>query len=515
MTFANLLLVVAFLLCSEPSMAYVNKKTALPLPRQLQFLKQVTTEIVDSPTGGLSDAMIAESHHVMRGWSTAPTRGSAENAVAIENLVKRLVDERKATGNMNANPTTADYNALLESWARSDAGVFAAERCEQILAQMQMAGVEQVRPNLASFKVVIMAWKHAGGPSLSSFRAQRILEWMVSLYQEGQNSDALPDSDCFNAVLQSWSRNTHKMAPVYAENLLGIMERLSQATESTAKLRPETTSFNAVLLAWTRSKDPKAWKRLCEVLEFMEKLRYVEGNTLVEPDRITYHIVMQALSSASKEDPNAASKADAILRSIEKRHKKGELFWEPDTILFNTASGCYAKSNTKNSYRKARSILDRQIHYWKEGCEECRPDVVSFTSVISSCATDQGNVAQRVKSFNVALSTYQQLLHNPNDYGAINHVTLGTMLRCVALLLPLGNPDRKRWTRKLFKEAVSRGLVGDMVVSKLREATTKEEYKSLMKGYTRSTLPSSWTRNVHEKNEHRRKVTATRKRAEV
>jgi hypothetical protein len=186
-------------------------------------------------------------------------------------------------------------------------------------------------------------------------------------------------------------------------------------------------------------------------------------------------------------------------------------------MFFNTVIGCYAKSGTNNAHRKARSVLDRQIFYWKNnGCEQCRPDVFSFTSVISTCATQNGNKAQKTKALNVAISTYQQLLHNPDDFGSINHVTIASMLRCVSNSLPFGSSERNRWARKLFKEAVSRGIVGDNVVSRLREATTKEDFKTLMQGHTRSTLPISWTRNVHEKNDYRRKSTSKdRKRAEV
>jgi hypothetical protein len=215
------------------SHAYMTRSPALPTPRQLEYLKKITGEICDSPPGKLTDGMIADSHQLMKGWtrlsktvSTRPQQqtkkknirktlsvtASKENAVAVENLVKRLIEETKA-GNAKANPTTEDYNCMLESWARSGEGVFAAERCEQILTQMQeqyQNGDDQVQPDLSSFKISLMAWKHAGGDALSSFRAQRILEWMISLYQSGRNVKASPDQMCFDSVLQSWSRNNHK-----------------------------------------------------------------------------------------------------------------------------------------------------------------------------------------------------------------------------------------------------------------------------------------------------------------
>lgn len=496
--------------------SYINSKSALPVLRQVQFLKQITGEICESPTGKLSDDMIADSHRVMKGWmhlsTNARTAATAENAVAVENLVKRLIEEAKA-GNAKATPTTNDYNCMLESWARSGEGDFAAERCEQIITHMQEsyeAGDGNVKPNLASFKIAIMAWKHTGGQSLSSFRAQRILEWMVSLYTEGKNDAALPDAYCFDSVLQSWSRNTHKRAPLYAEKLLGAMEKLSEATQS-PKLAPRTLSFNAVLGAWGRSKDPNSWTRACEILSFMEKLHYDEGNQLVEPDRVSYHVALGALARSG--DPAAALKADAVLKFIEKKKKAGTLSWEPDTMIYNQAMACWAHSNTKGSYRKARSILDRQISQFTSGCNDSQPDVVGFTSVLSSCSTEPGDKTDKGKAFNVALSTFQQLIQNQEDYGCPNHVSYGTMLKCVSQLLPPGSAERKRWTTKLFRECAAKGLVGGMVLSRMREAATTEQYKELMQGHTKGALPARWTRNVDEKSEYRRKNAG--RRAEV
>jgi hypothetical protein len=518
---------------------YITSKSSYspPTPRQIEFLKQITDDICASPTGELTESMIADSHHIMKGWTrlSKTTKTSAEaskknnkkkdskptatvafltkkeNAVAVESLVKRLVEETKA-GNTKANPTTEDYNCMLESWARSDEGVFAAERCEQILTQMQshyeLTG--ECQPNLQSFKIALMAWKHAGGNTLSSFRAQRILEWMMTLAEKGQNDLAYPDQMCFDSVLQSWSRNTHKRSPEYAETLLGVME-------TKGGVRPRTLSFNAVLGAWGRAITPttssststtnaRAWERACDILSFMEKLYHVEGNKDVEPDRVSYHIVMSALARSG--DPNAAPKADKILKFIEKRVKSGELSWKPDTLLFNSAMGCWAHSNAKDAYRKSRSILDRQIYHFNNGCgEQCRPDVYGFTSVLSTCAAESGSASSKAKAFNVALSTFQQLVQRQDEYGSPNHVTYGTMMKCVANLLPPGSPERKKWTEKIFRECIAKGMVGGMVLSRSREAVgSAEEYKELMMGHTKSNIPQKWTRNVNEKSEYRRRM---------
>lgn len=525
-----------YLLLTPTVNGYVNVKSALPEPRKLEYLKQITGEICDKPTGELSDAMIADARHVMKGWSTTTYKTSSkENAVATEKIVKRLVDEAKA-GNINANPTTKDYNCMLESWARSGEGVYAAERCEDILTQMETeyeSGVSpQIRPNLSSFKIVLQAWKHAGGQNLSSFRAQLILDLMTTLHDEGKNDLAQPDQMCFDTVLQSWSRNDHEQAPVFAERLLAKMETMSlESTAIVPLVQPRTVSFNAVLGAWGRAplspSSPSAfesqpsstsWQRSCDILKFMEKLYYVEGDTMVEPDRVSYSLVLKTLAR-HKTDGRAAPKADQILRFVEKKYRNGDLSWRPDTLLFNTVMGCWSHSHSKGSYRKTRGILDRQTSLFlsldgKAGSDDCRPDIYGFTTVLSSCAMEPGDDTERAKAFNVARSTYIQFLSNKDQYGSPNHVTYGTMLKCVSKLLPRNSPERKKWAKKVFNQAIANGCVGDMVLSRLRESTSSaKEYKALMRGHAKKDLPASWTRKVNEKIPYHRKLSG--KRAEV
>lgn len=533
------LLAVYILQCrsSIPTVdAYVHVKNFVPEPRKLEYLKKITGEIIEQPTGELSEAMIADSHMVMKGWSTTKFRTSSkENAVAIENIVKRLVDEAEA-GNENASPTTKDYNCMLESWARSGEGVYAAERCEEILTQMETefeSGVSpQIQPNLSSFKIVLQAWKHAGGQNLSSFRTQRILDWMTKLHEEGTNKLVQPDQMCFDTVLQSWSRNNHEQAPVYAERLLAKMETMRlESTAIVPLVQPRTVSFNAVLGAWGRASlspsSPSAfasqpsstsWQRSCDILQFMEKLYYEEGDTMVQPDRNSYLLVLKALAR-HKNDVAAAQKADEILKFVEKKYKSGDLSWRPDTLLFNTVMGCWSHAHAKGSYRKTRSILDRQIYLFeslngKAGSENCRPDVYGFTSVLSSCASQTGSDEEKAKAFNVASSTYQQLIAHREEYGAPNLVTYGTMLKCVSKLLPPDSPQRKKWTKKIFNQAIANGCVGDFVISRMKQAATSgTEYKALMRGKTKKKLPHSWTRNIEQKSTLNRKVSG--KRAEV
>jgi len=531
------------------SRAYVTSHGALPPHRQREWLKTMTNTICQVEPGSLSKTQISQTKDLMYA-SSHLSRGGQESALAVEALVKRMIDERRA-GQLDAELDVEDYNCLLEGWARSGLGVAAAERCEQILSAMQEQGP---KPNLDSFKATLLAWKlsPASTVSFSPLRMQRILEWMIRLYQEeheqgnatGNGSGVLPDADCFDMVLQVWSRSGLEGAPQKTEHLLGVMERLHRSTGLSC-VKPRTASFNAVLAAWSKARSSdhdeisKCAHRAYDVFSFMELLES-HGDTAVSPDNASYNMVMNALAKLP-DASTAALKTDAFLSRVEgryyeqisrqdsKKNRKSsdadDLPSPPDTILFNTAMGCLAKSNIPGAYRRARSILGRQTSlYDKSGnSPNCKPDVYGYTSVITSCAGATGDAKEKRSAFDIALTTFRELQStatngaadkkSKNSNGGPNHVTYGAMLKGCAKLLPAGSPRRTKWACRIFRDCCEAGYVGEMVTSRLREAVAPDVYHDLLQGHHRRELPKEWTRNVDESTDHTRRKAGNKSRS--
>lgn len=488
-----IILLVAFL--SQTSNAYITSHGAVPVVRQQQWLSDMTTDICQSPVGELTDDMLRRAPDIMSAWSSS-RKGGVESAIKIESLLVRILEERKQ-GNSEAVATTDDYNCLLEGWARSRSGVAGAERCEQILNQMEdqyaAFGDATVQPNLQSFKAVLMAWKMSND-QFAPLRAQRILEEMIRLASDGENVQVLPDSDSFDIVLQLWSRSGAKDAPKKTEQLLMAMERLYLAT-NLDRVRPRTTSFNAALAAWCKSDQKGALTRASDILAFMESR---EGSDEYgAPDVASYTMVVSSLLKSRT--PNMAQKAEILLKHAERVCTEDQ---SPDTILYNTVIGCWARSNQSGAYRKARSILDRQTSLYEKDGKHCKPDVYGFTSVIASCAMEPGSVEERTKAFHVALAAFQQLSRYDNP----SHVTYGTMLKACARLLPDNAYLRQKWAKKVFRQSVKDGLASDMVISRMRMSVPSPMFRDLMYGHKKDELPAEWTANVVEKAEYRRKT---------
>ena len=74
---------------------------------------------------------------LMSAWATAPEKlnlssdNGRERAFAVEGLLKRMIDERRA-GNMEAVAVTEHYNAVMMAWSMSGEGSKAAVRVEQV-----------------------------------------------------------------------------------------------------------------------------------------------------------------------------------------------------------------------------------------------------------------------------------------------------------------------------------------------------------------------------------------------
>jgi hypothetical protein len=482
------------------SSGYVVSAPSLPRSKQMARLNKMTDKFCSTAPGHLSHEMMDSAHDLIYAWAHLDSK---ECALKVESLVKRVVDERRA-GNLEATTSLDDYNLLLEGWARSRAGTAAAERCEQILMEMQEHS--DIVPNLDSFKSVLMAWRFSDDSS-AAIRAQRVLEYMIDLYASGQNSLACPNSDCFDICLHLWARSGRNDAPKQTQLLVIAMERLHHATQLKT-LQPTTTSFNAVLAAWSKSKDPNAIKHVLEILRFMETHAKL-GDTAVKPDIVTYSTCIAGLVRFN----GPAEKADALLKHVEESASEGNSKFVPDTILYNSVISCWAQTTQAGAYRKARSVLDRQMNqHYEMKDSKCKPDVYGFTSVLASCAMEP---KEKYKAFQVALATFQQLRHS-DDYGSPNHVTYGTMMKCCARLIGQSNPLRRKWVKFVMTNAIEDGCVGDMVMGRFREAATPDLFREIMKGVDKKNLPAAWTANVEEKRDCRkRKNNQNRRRAEV
>jgi len=349
-----------------------------------------------------------------------------------------------------------------------------------------VAGEKEVQPDLNSFKIVLNAWKKAAKSNpYAAERAQDTLTFMGHLYETGENYLSQPNAECYNIVLEAWARSRHSEAPREAEDLFMLMNLLSLEDED---MRPTQTSFNHLLKIWSRSNNPAATVRVESLLNQMHHFSDVEGYEGVKPNAVSYNAAIHTF--ALYENGSSPWKAEKILKQGEQQFKENGHSCI-NTESFNLVIEAFTKLPNLKGPTRSRAVLKRQKTLYESGLKDCKPDVYSYSSVLSSYASFSGSQKEKSQAFTVAKETFEEM----NDSKVFpNHVTYGIMLKACARL-PIGE-ERRRSTEYYFQKACENGCVDDMVLSRMREAATPDHYQSLMNGLTRKTLPKKWILQV-------------------
>lgn len=519
-----------FLLLQLPhrSISYVT--SGLPGHKHRAWLKKMTTDICQLPPGELSPEECVTTPLLVSAWaqnpwlphnSKTPARyittsqvyphHGKECALACEQLLKRLVDERRA-GNKNAIANAQTYNALIDVWSKSGEKGAAAQRAEQIVIGMQDAyasGEIEVQPDLESFRLVLRAWSQAKGAEVNaSLRAQQILEWMIRLYESKANDLVQPDAECFDIVLHAWALSQHSESPRRIEELIMYMDKLSQ--NGNEKARPTRFSFNQVLTAWSKVKGAEAAQRAEDILYNMREIGRTTNADLM-PNIVSYSAVVSAWCKSQHHD--CGKRAEKILKLAEKQSKSfssstgtsaggtsSNDVMRLDNVIYNLVIDAHAKTSSNKAHVRARAVLDRLIEQYNKGSKRCRPDVYSFSSVLSSCSNLSGSKKERQQAFDIAISTFEDM----KRFGVQpNHVSYGIMLKACARLIPTGN-ERRKHVREIFKGACRDGCVGRMVLDRLKDASSKVQYEALLREHKENDLPTQWTSKVPSNEKYKR-----------
>lgn len=502
--------------------AYVT--SGLPAHTHRAFLRKLTDDMCNTDPGTLTPQEVSNAPMLMSAWATAPDKminwapsgeSGKERAMAVEGLLKRMIDERRA-GNEGAIARTEDYNAVMKSWAMSGEKSAAATRVEQILMNMQsmyMDGDKDVQPNLESFQIAIEAWTRATDEPTATIRAQRIVDWMTKIYLSSENDLAAPDTSCFYPILKSWAVSGKLEAPIMAEQLIMWMQQL-QMKQNIHSARPDTMCFNIVMSSWLKSKDITAEKRIREVFEYMDKC-HRRGSTDIKLDSSSYNIMITSIAPAVKKyhDMGGARRADRILARLEKGFLAGDDSLRPDTIIYNQVIDYWAKTQSaRGHYLKSREVLDRQIEMYDSGVRKCRPDVTGYTSVIAACASTFGSKMEKRRSFDLAHATFMESCRAKHT--APNDITYGLMFKAVSRLLPK-KEERHRYARTLFGLCCDDGLLGEMAFNRMRDSVTKDLLKELTGGKRYADIPQKWKCNVRTSNRRPMPSQVPRKRDET
>jgi hypothetical protein len=303
--------------------------------------------------------------------------------------------------------SSSPFHFSVDAWAKSGEGGAAATRAEAILQHMnnmfQKSGHESLRPTTGIFNAVINAWARSR-EQLAPVRAEQILEWMDTLYHNG-NLDVQPDKYTFNTVIHAWAKQGGRDAAEKAQHLLHCMHRMT--TNGNLNAKPDTITvssrtrakgllskanfihsrslleqYNVVINAWAKSGGKGSATEAETLLAKMHDF-HKSGDLDIKPNVVTYGAVIDA--HAKSGERGAAARADALLAEMIQLHQSDPVTHSdlrPNTYVFNTVINCWAKSKEQDAASKAEEILVAMGKLFASGMKNLKPDAFTYTAVI-------------------------------------------------------------------------------------------------------------------------------------
>lgn len=394
--------------------------------------------------------------------------GFKSDANAI-NTAREILQKMEADG---IRMTVGVLNQFLRVLAKSDAEG-AMQEAERILQQVEgglQAGTGSVRPNEASYHVVIEGHSRQGGEKA----ADRLLNQMKKLSAQPGRIDVRPNVVAYAAVMDAWGKSEEPGALDRVESLFGEMCQIG---------RPNSYVFGTYQSALLRSRLPDAPKRVEAVLNRMQQ-EYDQGmNPSGRPNAINFSVAIN--SWAGSELEGAPDRAEAILDRLEELHKhsikyrhlkptvscyKGAIqAWaisgRPDAgdraasildrmenaqradrneILPNGA--CYkylmmaiGRSDDSRKARKVFAVLERMKLAFKNGNRYAIPGEDHYSAILRACTTVSGSSEENAEAYQVArtaLTDYLETRNAPNE-----NIMLLYLQACNALLAVDGSRD--------------------------------------------------------------------------
>jgi pentatricopeptide repeat protein len=423
---------------------------------------------------------------VLYAFAQSPDQGTA---IQAENLLREMMTPQN---NVNVTVDTTSFNTVLYAWSQmaKDASTLApAHRAQQLLEHMEglaAAGNPNVDPDVYSYTTVIQAWAKCEQP----IKSQNALDTMTS-------RGLVPNRFTYTAVMSSLAKSGK--APK-AELLLNeMMEAYENGNEN---LKPDTVAFSSVMDGWARLSSvdkPECAERALKLLARMKRLEH-EG---MGPNERTYTSVLTALAKSGSWE--ACERARQLLAEIEAAYESGNgLYFRPTTIHYNTVLNAYARSPRADKALKAAAFVQIMKNH-----PTCRPDIITYNSLLMCCANAFGNAELKQKSFTIALEAFKgTMIIGEDDTTTTTRRTLQPTSTtfahfCKASRRLLQPQQQKPVLRKTLKLCCEKGLLNQVVMQQVQTTCASDEewrevggevatYVGWKEKLTISRIPISW-----------------------
>jgi hypothetical protein len=354
-------------------------------PEQRTWLEEKTDNLLATSPGSLVKGKWHELVSMLNAWSKH-VKDEAIAPVAMEKLLKRLLDERRA-GNSEAKANIHNYNRLLDAWAcaalfRTHLPSVAAQRAREILVLLQETfELEQditLQPNTQSFDLVF----HAVCKTEGAQKARRVLAWMEYIFKVSKNPYAKPSRKHYIMLLDAYSNSRDGNAGHLADGFIRHM--------NITGVPPDTLCYNIAIKAWTRTRRGRESAEHAD--QIMEQMQ-------APKDIVTYATVISAWAASGMRS-HAVSRAEELLRAIQETPAL-----EPNTIVLNTVMSTWVKSKNPAAVNRTEELLQHM-----EASRLTPPDLISYNTHIHALSihAKRSGYAQKAHDMLLALEERYQ-----------------------------------------------------------------------------------------------------------
>jgi pentatricopeptide repeat protein len=278
------------------------------------------------------------------------SNNSRQHSNAAARRAIKLLEEMKQQQETNpqVQPDASTYAYFVNTLTKSRIPN-AAQLATEVLQTVERgydAGDDGLKPTKLLYSAVLQAYAKSASRHGAEL-AEQLLQRTQYLYQTKGKLYAKPNTLYYNAVMDAHARSRGGLeAALRAEALLMELETKYRARDD-PELAPTTRSFNAVLLAWKNANTADAPQRAEALLKRMNE-RYKRGDANCRPDRVTINSIIGVWAKSS--DGAAPARAEVFLRFMEQLyHEAGDMSLKPDRYSFNSVIDAYARQQQQQS----------------------------------------------------------------------------------------------------------------------------------------------------------------------
>jgi hypothetical protein len=283
-------------------------------------------------------------------WSNSQENGAAERMENMLLLANSLYDD----GDTMLRPDFDGFMSVITAWSKSRTPD-APDKIQshlKTLYQRRLEGDQTFTIDSRVYAALIRAYKNSGRGD-SQTMAYSIFE---------SAPDDLKDTSLYNLLIEAQGGDSSR-----AEELLQIMHM--SYFEGNDNVKPNTETFNAVIQTWLRSGSPMAAWRADGIFKRMEEMS-TTGKLDVKPNSRTFDLVISALA---QEWGAELGKVDVYLALLKQHYLAGECV--PTVTSYTEAIRAWAsKNDDPRAILRAQALLDEMYELVREGVDTMRPN---------------------------------------------------------------------------------------------------------------------------------------------